>query len=222
MTFKTSSKDDEIQLIKKNAELKAQIDQLEGEINNNETKFNELRRTLSEKDRKNEDLEKQIDRLEKKISKQEDEVKSLQTKNRNKNRENDELRQQVDQLQEINTHPVIRDIAVKATGKDPVFGEHFRTLDIDINLPIELRRWLEELLIPVVDPLGNMGFGNLDLNQAINQYRDFDRADSLLAHVIRTQGNLSVHGNTHEMTKVGRALCCFFAAALLSPKLPEP
>ena len=103
-----------------------------------------------------------------------------------------------------------------------MFGEHFKTLDINQNLPVELRRWLERLLTPSADSHGSMGFESLDLNQAINQHDNFERADNLLAHVIRTQGNLSVHENPDERTEMGRALCCFFAAALLSPKLPEP
>ncbi len=178
--------------------------------------------------RKNRELEEQvnthettIDDLHQTLSERESEIQSLEDKSSKRNRENDELKTQIAQLQDINTHPGIRDIAVKATGDDPVFGERFRTLDIDKNLPVELRRWLEELLIPSADSHGNMGFKNLDLNQAINQYSDFDRRDELLAHVIRTQGNLSAHPGIDERTRVGRALCCFFAAALLSPRLPE-
>ena len=220
---------------KENDELKKRIDQLEEKINTHEATIDDLRQTLSEKDqesrslndtigkrdrennrlnRKNRELDEQINAHAEDIRTKDDKIQSLQTRIRNKDRD-------IAQLQEISTHPKIRDTAVGATENDPVFEEHFRTLEINTNLPVELRRWLEEFLFPVVDPLGNMGFGNLDLNQAINQYRDFDRADNLLAHVIRTQGNLSVHENIDERTEMGRALCCFFAAALLAPKLSK-
>ena len=209
--------------------------ELKEQINTHETTIDDLRQALSEKDReirslndtiskrdrennrlnrKNRELDEQINAHAEDIRTKDDKIQSLQTRIRNKDRD-------IAQLQEISTHPKIRDTAVGATENDPVFEEHFRTLEINTNLPVELRRWLEEFLFPVVDPLGNMGFGNLDLNQAINQYRDFDRADNLLAHVIRTQGNLSVHENIDERTEMGRALCCFFAAALLAPKLSK-
>ena len=53
VTSAKEAKDDEIKLIRKNAELKAQIDQLKGEINTHKTTIDNLRQTLSEKDRKN-------------------------------------------------------------------------------------------------------------------------------------------------------------------------
>ncbi len=194
----TSAKDDEIRLIKENEELKSQIQLLQAENDR--------------KNKENSELRRQIDQLE-------EQSQLLKDENRNNDCENDRLRRQIAQLRDINTHPGIRGIAVKATGDPPVFGANFETVDIDRNLPVGLRKWLEELLLPVVDPLRNTGFGNLDLNQAINQYHSFDTADNLLAHVIRTQGNLSAHENIDERTEMGRALCCFFAASLLSSKL---
>ncbi len=229
------TKDDNTRLLRKNDELQRQIDQLREQVNTHETTIGDLRQTLSEKDqasrslndtisekdrensrlnRENRELDKQINVHAEDIRTKDDKIQLLQTRIRNKDKD-------IAQLQEISTHPKIRDTAVGATENNPVFEEHFRTLDIDTNLPVELRKWLEELLFSVVDPLGNIGFGNLDLNQAINQYHDFDRADNLLAHVIRTQGNLSVHENIDERTEMGRALCCFFAAALLAPKLSK-
>ena len=196
----TSAKDDEIRLIQENAELKAQIDQLKKELNTHTESIRSLEEKVLEKD---------------------EELQSLRAKNREKDRENDELERQIAKLREIKTHPKIKDIAVEAIGNDPAFEEYFRTLAIDKNLPVELRKWLEEQLKSVVNPLANVGFGTLDLNQAINQSHNFDRADNLLAHVIRTQGNLSAHENIDEKTEMGRAFCCFFAAALLAPKLSK-
>lgn len=241
-----TNKDEQIQSLQtenrnkdtKNDELERKIDRLEEKISNQKGDIQSLGDVIGERDRlnrKNRELEKQVNKhettignlnqtlseKEEIISNQKREIQSLQAENRKRGRANTELKTQIAQLQDINAHPGIKDIAVKATGNDPAFAEYFGTLDIDKNLPIELRRWLEKLLIPVVDPLGNMGFESLDLNTAINQYSDFERGDELLAHVIRTQGNLSAHPGIDERTRMGRALCCFFAAALLSPKLPE-
>ena len=118
------------------------------------------------KDRENNELKRQIDQLEEKILTKEGEIKPLKAESRDKDKENNKLRQQVNQFQNINIHPGIREIAVKATGDDPVFGKDFSTLNIDENLPERLRNWLIEHLLPVVDPLGNMGFEKLGLESS--------------------------------------------------------
>lgn len=188
------------------------------------TKEKEIRLLQTEsrnKDRENDELKRRIDQLEEKILTTEGEIKSLKAAIHSKDSENDELRQQADQLQDINTHPGIRNIAVEATGDDPAFGEHFRTLPIDENHPeilIEtLRNWLKNCL-----KTGPKDFK--ELPELIQEHTDFDKSDNDLAHVIRTQRNLVVFQkeDIDERTIMGRALCCFFAAALLSPKLPEP
>ena len=134
------------------------------------------------------------------------------------------MKTQIVQFQDINTHPRIRDIAIKAsTEDDPTFREHFKTLPIDENYPetlIEtLRNWLKNCLKTGPKDLR-------DLPELIKEYKDcdkFDQSDSDLAHVIRTQRNLTAFGKEEidERTIMGRALCCFFAAALLSPKLSK-
>ena len=210
----TSAKDDEIRLIQENAELRARVDQLEEEINTHTESMKLLKEKISDKD---------------------EQLQSLRTKNHEKDRENDKLERQIAKLHEIKTHPKIKDIAIGAAGNDPAFGEYFRALSIDKSLPIELRKWLEEQLKSVVNSPANMGFGNLDLNQLINGHfseeydtedpfkRNNQIANRLLAHVIRTQGNLVLHNEKgiDEGTRMGRALCCFFAAALLAPKLSK-
>ena len=219
---------------RKNDELKRQINQLEEKINTHQTTIDDLHRTLSEKDeqiqdlqteshnkdRKNVELKRQINQLEEKILTKEGEVKPLKAESRGKERENEKLRQQVDQFQDINIHPGIRDIAVRATGDDPAFGKYFRTLDIDKNLPETLRNWLIRHLR--TDPNSRKRLPTL-----IREYADFgefDEYDVQLAHAIRTQRELIAYRRQEidERTIMGRALCCFFAAALLSPKLPEP
>ena len=203
-----AAKDKETQLLIENAELKARIDQLKREINTHKTTINERDQTLSEK--------KEI------ISNQKRELQSLQAGNRNRDSENDRLKTQIAQLQDINTHPRIRDIAVKATEDDSVFGEYFRTLNIDESCPEILLETLRNWLIV------HLKTGPNDLRplpELIQEHFDQagDRADRDLAHVIRTQRNLIVFKKQEvdERTIMGRALCCFFAAALLCPELPE-
>ena len=201
---------------KENDELKKRIDQLDETINTHDATIDDLRQTLSEK--------------EEIISNQKREIQSLKADNRSKDRENVELQTQILQLQEINTHPRIREIVVDVTGDNPVFGEYFRTLNIDKHLPIALRKWLEMRLKQALSKGLN---DKTELHYLIRDYTnfdedystdpdEFDKSDNHLAHVIRTQGNLIAHEEIDEKTIMGRALCCFFGTALLSPKLPEP
>ena len=158
-----------------------------------------------------------------------EELQSLRAKNREKDRENDELERQIAKLREIKTHPKIKDIAVEAIGNDSAFEEYFRTLAIDKNLPVDLRKWLEALLKQTLSIGSNDRTG---LSSLIHEYTNFneeystesgrfDKSDNYLAHVIRTQGNISVHEDPDDRTEMGRAFCCFFAAALLAPKLSK-
>ncbi len=211
-----SAKDDEIQLIKENAELKARIQSLQDESGN--------------KDRENTKLKRQVDQLKEDTSTKEGEIKSLEVTIRNAHRENTGLKTKIAQLQDIKTHPGLRKVAVKATRDNPVvFGKDFRTLDIDNDLPINLREWLVEALREV---LKTNQSSSLDLDDLIRTHTNFnvkytlsgkfDKYDAPLAHVIRTQRHLIAHPDMmDERTKMARVLCCFFAAALLSPKLSK-
>jgi uncharacterized protein YeaO (DUF488 family) len=211
-----AAKDKETQLLIENAELKARINQLKREINTHKTTINERDRTLSEK--------KEI------ISNQKRELQSLKAGNRNKDSENDRLKTQIAQLQEIKTHPELRKVAVKATRDNPVvFGKDFRTLNIDNDLPINLREWLVEALREVLKTnqnspldLDDLIWAHTDFNVKYTLSGKFDKYDTPLAHVIRTQRHLIAHPDMmDERTKMARVLCCFFAAALLSPKLSK-
>ena len=200
-----SIKDNEIQLIRENDELKRQIDRLKEELN-----------THTES----------IGLLEKKISDKDEQIQSLQAENHNKDRENDELKTQIAQLQDINTHPGIRDIAVKATREDPaMFGKDFSTCDIIAdNLPIDLRLWLDKALRTDQNSQSDLydlirDHTNFNVEYTLCGSK-FDKYDLPLADVIRVQRNLIAHPERmDERTKMARILCCFFAAALLSPKL---
>lgn len=174
-------------------------DKLTEQVNEGKAIIGNLRQTLSEK--------------EGKISNQEDEIKSLQAENRQKDRN-------IAQHRNINTHPGIRDIVVETTGNDPAFGKYFRELDIDTRLPEELRNWLIRQLR--TNPKSRDSLTTLILECKGN--RKFNEFDIQLAHTIRTQRNLIAY-QTQEVddrTMMGRALCCLFAAALLTPKLSKP
>ena len=222
--------------------------ELEEQVNRHEKTIDDFHRTLSkqqgeiqslrtegdQKDIAKSELQEEIDSLHQinatnterirssaeKISTKDKKIQLLQAKGDQKDGENAELKTQITQLQDINTHRGIRDIAVEATGIDPVFGEYFRTLDIDKNLPETLRNWL--IMHLRIDPNSRKRLPTL-----IREYADFgefDEYDVQLAHAIRTQRELIAYRKSEidERTIMGRALCCVFAAALLSPKLPEP
>jgi uncharacterized protein YeaO (DUF488 family)/uncharacterized coiled-coil protein SlyX len=233
----TSARDDEILLIKENTELKARIDRLEGEINTRKTTIDTLRRTLSEK--------------EEIVSNQRHEIQSLNDVIGERNKEQDglngrnsELEGQINthkttigdlhrtlskkeetisnQLQNINTYSKIRDIAVKAAGNDL----EFKTLKIDEYLPISREEWLETRLNRALSRR-NVGLYNLidnhiDFDEELNP-DELDYSDYDLAHVIKTQRNVLAHPEKMKKeTSMARVFCCFFAAALLSPKRPKP
>jgi hypothetical protein len=190
-----------------------------------------LRQTLSEINATGEATTESIRSLGKMLSTKEDEIQLLKVEGDKKDKKNDEIKRQIAQLQAetkkpstdieasfVDTDQRIRDIALEATGNDPVFGEYFKTLDINEGLPIELGKWLEMQLKNTLNSSENL----FDLIQQCEDAEIFDRNDISLAHVIRGQRNLILHDSTiDERTKMGRALYCLFAAALLSPKLPE-
>ena len=191
-----------------------------------------LRQTLSEINATGEATTESIRSLGKMLSTKDEEIQLLKVEGDKKDKKNDELKKQIAQLQAetkksstdieasfVDTDQRIRDIALEATGNDPVFGEYFKTLDINEGLPIELGKWLEMQLKSTLNSSENL----FDLIQQCEDAEIFDRNDISLAHVIRGQRNLILHDSTiDERTKMGRALYCLFAAALLSPKLPEP
>ena len=217
------------------SETNESIKSLQEMITNKDEQIQDLQTESHNKDRKNDQLERQInthqttiDDLHRTLSEQDGKIQDLQTENDNKDNENDRLKKQIVQLQDLNTHPRIRDIVVKATGNDSVSGEYFRTIDIDNNLPEILRN---ELMARLKQSL-NIGFNDKPkLGHLIKDYTNFDgtdpdkfdESDYYLAHVIRTQRNLIAFGGNaiDERTRIGRAFCCFFAAALLSPKLSK-
>ncbi len=227
---------------------------LQQQIDNPETTIGDLRRTLSEKDgeiqslnnaigerdsendrlnRTNGQLQEQINThettigdLRRILSEKDGEIQSLNDAIGKRNRENNQLETQIDRFQEINTHPGIREIAVKATRGNPVvFEKDFSTLAIDNNLPIALRTWLEKALRTDRNSQSDLYRLTRDHTDYSIEYSldgKFDKYDVPLADVIRTQRNLIAHPERmDERTKMARVLCCFFAAALLSPKLSK-
>ena len=222
---------------KENDALKRRMDQLEAEINTRKTTIDALRQTVSEKEEIISNQRHEIQSLKDVIGERDKEQDGLNGRNR-------ELKEQVNthkatigtlrrtlskkeeiisnQLQNINTYSKIRDIAVKAAGTDL----EFKTLKIDEYLPINREEWLETRLNQALGRR-NVGLYNLidnhidfdeDLNRDELDYSDYD-----LAHVIKTQRNVLAHPEKMKKeTGMARVFCCFFAAALLSPKRPKP
>ena len=225
-----AAKNRETELLIENAELKARINPLEEKISYKDGEIRLLTDSTRKRGKLNDGLKTQIAQLQEQIKNHPESIKArdnkiqlLRDESHKKSRENDDLKRQMAQLGDINAQRRIREIAVEATQNDPVFGEYFRTLPIDENRPeplIEtLRNWLKNCLKTGPKDLR-------DLPELIKEHKDygkFDQSDSDLAHVIRTQRNLVSFQkeDIDERTIIGRALCCFFAAALLSPKLPE-
>lgn len=247
-----STKDDEIELLKaegeqkdrENLELQEEVDRLRGiaeSISSLEEQIRDKDRENDKLNRRNRELEKQvnthqttIDDLHQTLSEKEEKISTQEGKIERLEAMINKLEEQVDRFQDINTHPEIRDIAVEATGNNPAFGKYFKTRDIDKNLPIDLRRWLEARLKQALSislnhkpELGSLiqEYTNFDVEYS-KEPDEFDKIDRYLANVIRTQGNLSAHEEEdeeiYEKMIMSRALCCYFAAALLSSKLPEP
>ena len=217
------TKSDNTRLLIENAELKKDIQSFQAASRAKDRENDQLKTQITQ-------LREQIKNYTESIKTRDKKIRSLQVEGEKKSRENDDLKKQMDQLQDINAQRRIIDIAVKATGNDQEFEEHFRTLNIGENLPVDLRKWLEALLKQALSIGSNDRTG---LSSLIYEYTNFneeystesgrfDKSDNYLAHVIRTQGNISVHEDPDERTEMGRALCCFFAAALLSPKMPPP
>ncbi len=230
------TKDDKTQLLRENDELKRKIDQLKEKISNQKREIQSLQAEIGEKDTENNKLKRKITRLEgeirthaKSIGTKDDQIQSLRAETYKKGRENDELKEQMTQFRDVNAQRRIREIAVEAAGNNSEIRQYFRNISIDERLPDTLRLRLmlslkKALKISVFDKpaLGGLisdytDFGSTDLDK-------FHESDHYLAHVIRTQRNLIQFGRKtiDEKTMMGRILCCFFAAALLSPKLPEP
>ena len=231
-----AAKNRETELLIENAELKARINLLEEKISHKEGEIRLLTDSTRKRGKLNDGLKTQIAQLQEQIKNHPESIKArdnriqlLRDENHKKSRENDDLKRQIAQLGDINAQRRIREIAVEATGNDSEIGQYFRNISIDEHLPDALRLRLmlslkKALKIPVFDKpaLGGLisnytDFGGTDLDK-------FHESDHYLAHVIRTQRNLILFGKKtmDERTMMGRILCCFFAAALLAPKLPPP
>lgn len=222
---------------------KNKIQSLQQQIDNPETTIGDLRRTLSEKDGKIQSLNNAIgerdsenDRLNRINGQLQEQINTHETTigdlRQTLSKKDGEIQSLNDEYKELQGkfhsyyNQQIRDIAVKATRDNPVvFDIDFNSLIIDSNLPITLRTWLEKALKINQN-------SQSDLYHLIREHTDFkaeytldgkfDKYDVPLADVIRTQRNLIAHPERmDERTKLARVYCCFFAAALLAPKLSQ-
>ena len=241
------TKDDEVKSLQakshnkdtENDKLKKQTDQLQEQIDTHTESIKSLSEMLSakeeeiqslqaeshNKDTENDELKAETDHLQEQInthtesiksqdeiiSTKDDEIKSLKAKSRKKESDIAQLQEQ------INNDQKIRDIAVEAIGDDKL-EKYFRNLKIDENLPVELCKWLEGRLKKVLDSSDTL----YKLIQHCITDQILDSDDAGFAHSIRKQRNLFSHDSPiDEKTKMGRVLYCFFAEALVFPKLPE-
>ncbi len=218
--------------------------ELDKQVNTHETTIGNLNKTLSEKEEiiltkdddikslqaesrnkngENAELKRQIDQLRGEINTH---TESIRTKD-------DEIQSISDKYEQLKRkfpsyhNKNIRDIAVKATRDNPVaFEIDFSNLVIDSDLPITLHEWLKRGLGTDQDPQSpfyDLIRSHTDYRVEYSLYGTFDKYDVPLADVIRTQRHLIAHPQRmDERTKMARVYCCFFAAALLSPKLSWP
>ena len=209
---------------KETDKLKTQITQLREQIKNHTESIktrDKLKTQITQ-------LREQIKNHTESIKTRENKIQLLRAESYKKSRENDELKSQIDLLQDANAERRIKEIAVEAIENNSGIGQFFRNVSIDEHLPDTLRL---RLMLSLKQALKISVFDKPKLGSLIKDYTDFggtdldkfDESDYYLAHVIRTQRNLIQYAKkaVDKKTMRGRILCCFFAAALLSPKLPE-
>ena len=123
--------------------------------------------------------------------------------------------------QPIDHLAAVRDLALDCIGIDTVFGNQIVRLPITPNLPADLGRIIEGHLREVLKSPGD------SLYDLIIQCQDAEKLDEDLvgiAHTIRKQRNVVVHGTTVDddpRVSMARAVFCLFGAALLLPQLPK-
>jgi len=114
----------------------------------------------------------------------------------------------------------IKERAKQATGNDPDFVRILDKLNIDLSLPLEIVKELENSLRRLLATDDR----NLNLYDLLAQAKDAQLlADEAydLAHSIRKQRNILAHEQVDKRTHIGRVLFVLFAASLLWPHLPE-
>ncbi len=170
---------------------------------------------------------------------QDREIQSLRAESQEKDGENADLNRQIDKLQAENRRlsneikassdagkpsdrdDIVREIAIKVTGNDPVFGEAIRSLQVDGTIPLQIGSIIENHLKQVLNPSEK-----LSLYELIELCRDaeiLDEESVSLAHFIRKQRNIRAHtpGSVDPRIELGRGLFCLFGASLLFPEIPE-
>lgn len=173
------------------------------------------------------------------LVRQDREIQSLRAESQEKDEENADLNRQIDQLQAENRSlsneikassdagrssdrdDIVREIALKVTGNDPVFGEAIRSLQIDGTLPLQIGSVIENHLKQVLNPSEKLSlYGLIEL---CKDAEILDEESVNLAHTIRKQRNIIAHqsGAVDPRIELGRGLFCLFGASLLFPEIPE-
>jgi len=163
-----------------------------------------LRAEFQEKDEENADLNRQINQL--------------QAENR---RLSDETKASSDARKPDDSDDIVREMALEVTGKDPVFEEAIRSLQIDGTLPLQIGSVIENHLKQVLNPSEKLSL--YELIELCGDAEILDEESVNLAHIIRKQRNIIAHqsGAVDSRVKLGRGLFCLFGASLLFPEIPE-
>ena len=173
------------------------------------------------------------------LVRQERDIQSLRAESQKKDEESVELNRQIDKLQAENRRlsdeikassdagepsdrdDIVREIALKVTGNDQVFGEAIRSLQIDGTLPLQIGSIIENHLKRVLNPSEKLSL--YELIELCGDAEILDEESVTLAHTIRKQRNIRAHpsSSVDSRTEMGRGLFCLFGASLLFPEIPE-
>ena len=167
------------------------------------------------------------------LMRQEREIQKLRDESHEKDEELTQLHKSIEQLQAENRRlyeetsapfnadrdETVKEMASEVTGNHRVFGEYFRNISIEADLPQKLGNTLESHLKRLLDSDGS--FYELIAECHDDQIFDSEYVD--LAHALRKQRNIVAHLDKPENPRIarGRALFCLFGASLLFPELPE-
>ena len=143
------------------------------------------------------------------LVRQERDIQSLRAESQKKDEESVELNRQIDKLQAENRRlsdeikassdagepsdrdDIVREIALKVTGNDQVFGEAIRSLQIDGTLSLQIGSIIENHLKRVLNPSEKLSL--YELIELCGDAEILDEESVTLAHTIRKQRNIRAH-----------------------------
>jgi hypothetical protein len=113
----------------------------------------------------------------------------------------------------------LREAAILATGRDPVYTSMLAAVPLKNDFTVELVKRLEDCLKRMVHSSTNSTLYDLIQMSRDAEKLTADQAD--LAHTIRRQRNILAHEREDPRVQTGRMYLTLFASALLWPYLPE-